>query len=214
MKKQFSKLLCGSLLAAGLSVPVVNAGTEAYLGEIMWVGFNFCPRGTLPAEGQLLPIAQNSALFSLLGTDYGGDGRTTFALPDMRGRVSVSSGQGPGLSNYRQGAKTGQESITQVPAHTHTLGSSASATLKANSSTASLENNVATPTGNMLANGQRAAVYAPAPVVSTDVADMDAASVVVSGSTDSTGLSSVDVRQPTIALKACIATVGVFPSRN
>jgi microcystin-dependent protein len=214
MKKQLSKLLCGSLLAAGLSVPAANAGTEAYIGEIMWVGFNFCPRGTMPAEGQLLPISQNTALFSLLGTDYGGDGRTTFALPDMRGRVSVSSGQGPGLSNYRQGAKTGQESITQVPAHTHTLGSSASATLKANSSTASLENNVATPTGNMLANGQRAAIYAAAPVVSTDVADMDAASVVVSGSTDSSGSSSVDVRQPTIALKACIATVGVFPSRN
>ena len=89
MKKQFSKLLCGSLLAAGLSVPAVNAGTEAYIGEIMWVGFNFCPRGTMPAEGQLLPIAQNSALFSLLGTDYGGDGRTTFGLPDMLSLIHI-----------------------------------------------------------------------------------------------------------------------------
>jgi microcystin-dependent protein len=214
MKKQFSKLLCGSLLALGLSAPVANAGSDLYIGEIMWVGFNFCPRGTMPAEGQLLPIAQNSALFSLLGTDYGGDGRTSFGLPDMRGRVSVSSGQGPGLSNYRQGTKLGQETINQVPAHTHTLGSSASATLKANGSTASLENNVAAPTGNMLANGQRAAIYAPAPALPAGVADMNAASVVVSGSTDSSGSSSVDVRQPTIALKACIATTGTYPPRN
>ena len=82
---------------------------DPFLGEIMMVGFNFAPRGWATCDGQLLPIAQNSALFSLLGTTYGGDGRTTFGLPDLRGRVPVHPGSGPGLTPRTLGQRGGVE---------------------------------------------------------------------------------------------------------
>ena len=81
--------------------------SEPYLGQIQPFGFNFPPRGWSLCDGQLLPIAQNSALFSLLGTFYGGDGRTTFALPDLRGRAALHFGQGPGLTIRRIGERSG-----------------------------------------------------------------------------------------------------------
>ena len=84
-------------------------GPDPFIGEIMQVGFNFAPRGWALCDGQLLPIASNQALFSLLGTTYGGDGRTTFALPDLRGRVSLHPGTGPGLSTRRLGERAGAE---------------------------------------------------------------------------------------------------------
>ncbi|CAN5528847.1 hypothetical protein BH23BAC4_BH23BAC4_03010 [soil metagenome] len=100
-------------------------GSEPYVGEIVMYGFNFPPRGWAHCNGQLLEIAQNTALFSLLGTTYGGDGQYNFALPDLRGRVPLHPGQGPGLSNRSQGEAAGQESVTlttsQLPAHTHGL---------------------------------------------------------------------------------------------
>src|SRR3954454_18083876 len=96
---------------------------DQYIGEIRAFAFNFAPLGWAFCEGQLLPINQNQALFSLLGTTYGGDGRTTFALPDLRGRVPISSGQGPGLQNYDLGQTGGEETVTltgnQVGAHSH-----------------------------------------------------------------------------------------------
>ncbi len=81
--------------------------SEPFIGEIKMFGGNFAPRGYAFCEGQLLPISQNTALFSLLGTIYGGDGRTTFALPDLRGRAPIHQGNGPGLSNYQLGQKGG-----------------------------------------------------------------------------------------------------------
>lgn len=94
------------------AAPAAHAGPDAYLGEIVTVGFNFCPRGTMEADGRLLPISDNTALFSLFGTMYGGDGRTTFALPDLRGRTVIGAGQGPGLPDYRVGQKGNLESGT------------------------------------------------------------------------------------------------------
>lgn len=98
---------------------------EAYVGEIRMVGFNFAPVNWALCNGQLLSIAQNAALFSLLGTFYGGNGQTTFALPDLRGRVPINFGQGPGLSNYSIGDIGGTESVTlltqQMPAHNHLI---------------------------------------------------------------------------------------------
>ncbi|WP_369983015.1 phage tail protein [Thalassolituus sp.] len=218
MKKQFSKFVCGSMLAtalvSGVTVPKVHAAAEPFLGEVMWFAGNFCPRGWASADGQLLAISQYSALFSLLGTMYGGDGRTTFGLPDLRGRVAVNAGQGPGLSNYIQGHRAGQESTNEVPAHTHALGNGVVATLNANGSTASLETNVASPSGNMLANGQRAAIYGPQSTAPADTVTLHSSSVSVTGSTQSTGTTYVDIRQPTLALKSCIALQGVFPSRS
>ena len=99
--------------------------SEPYIGQIIMFAGDFAPKGWQFCQGQLLSIAQNSALFSILGTTYGGDGRTTFALPDLRGRVPIQPGQGPGLSAYGLGQAAGQENVTllipNIPAHNHTL---------------------------------------------------------------------------------------------
>src|SRR5580704_15922794 len=96
-----------------------------FLGMIITVGFNFAPRGWALCNGQLMPISQNTALFSLLGTTYGGNGTTTFALPNLQSRVPVHFGQGPGLSPYVIGQSGGAETvaltINQLPAHTHAI---------------------------------------------------------------------------------------------
>ncbi|MEO0589463.1 MAG: tail fiber protein [Pseudomonadota bacterium] len=111
---RFSAITTGALAVAAsfgaLSAPA--QARDAYIGEIMMFGGTFCPRNWAPAQGQLLPISSNSALFSILGTTYGGDGRTTFGLPDLRGRVPVGVGQGPGLSSYSLGAKGGAENTS------------------------------------------------------------------------------------------------------
>lgn len=97
--------------------------SEPFLGEIRMVGFNYAPDGWAPCDGRLLPIAQNSALFALLGTTYGGDGIVNFALPDLRGRVAVGMGNGPGLTPILQGQRSGTEAVTltigQMPQHAH-----------------------------------------------------------------------------------------------
>src|SRR5215211_7135341 len=102
--------------------------SEPFIGQIMLVPYNFAPRGWAFCSGQILPIAQNTALFSLLGTTYGGNGQTTFALPDLRGRVPMSFGQGAGLPNHSLGEVAGAETITllqtQMPAHTHSVACS------------------------------------------------------------------------------------------
>ena len=108
--------------------------TDPYIGEIRNFGFNFTPRGWASCQGQLLPISSNTALFSLLGTMYGGDGQVTFALPDLQGRVSLSAGQGRGLSARVQGEVGGEEQVTltaaQVAAHQHGVAASAEASSK------------------------------------------------------------------------------------
>lgn len=101
------KILLFFMLTIGLKA----MATECFIGEVRMFAGNFAPRNWAFAHGQLLPIAQNQALFSILGTIYGGDGRTTFALPDLRGRVPVGAGRGPGLTNIRQGAKGGSENF-------------------------------------------------------------------------------------------------------
>ena len=99
--------------------------SEPFVAEIRIVGFNFAPRGWAFCDGQLLPISQNTALFSLIGTTYGGDGRTTTALPNLKGRLPMHPGRGPGLTARRLGQRGGTEMVTlseaQMPNHTHTL---------------------------------------------------------------------------------------------
>ena len=105
-------MMSAALVAAGLSVSMpAQAGNDVFIGEVSLVGFNFCPRGTMEADGKLLQISKHQALFSLYGTMYGGDGRTTFALPDLRGRTVIHEGQGAGLSSYLQGQRGGMETL-------------------------------------------------------------------------------------------------------
>src|SRR6266498_3458664 len=107
-----------------------------FLGMIILVPYNFAPRGWAFCNGQILSIAQNTALFSLLGTTYGGNGQTTFALPNLQSRVPVHFGQGPGLSSYALGQQAGTESVTllvtQLPQHNHTVGASTQSDITGN----------------------------------------------------------------------------------
>jgi microcystin-dependent protein len=104
--------------------------SEPFVGQIMTGGFNFAPKGWASCNGALLPISQNTALFSLLGTQFGGDGKSNFALPNFQGNVPVGFGQGPGLSDYEIGETNGAESHTlqpsEIPSHTHTVAPQAS----------------------------------------------------------------------------------------
>jgi len=186
-----------------------SRSAEPFLGEIAMFAGNFAPRGWAFCDGQLLSISQNSALFSLLGTIYGGDGRTTFALPDLRGRVPIHTGQGPGLSDYRQGQRGGAEFITldaqQIPSHSH----QATVAINAGGSIG-LTN---TATGNVLATQSRGEVFPTLYSSGTNVTTLrsDAATITV----ENTGGSlSHENRMPYLAVRYIIALQGVYPSRN
>lgn len=168
--------------------------SEPFLGEIRAFGFPFAPPGWAACQGQMMSISQNSALFSLLGTMYGGDGRVTFGLPDLRGRTAISFGQGRGLSNRSQGELAGSEQVTltagQIPPHTHGV------------------------TASSQASGKSPATSLPA---------YTANSPSYGGATDLTmspqmiqpnpGGQPHDNMQPYLVLNYCIATEGIFPSR-
>ncbi|KPV93697.1 Phage Tail Collar Domain protein [Pseudoalteromonas sp. P1-9] len=186
---------------------------DPLLGQIMLFAGNFAPRGWAFCDGQLLAISQNSALFSILGTTYGGDGRTTFALPDLRGRVAVHEGNGPGLSPYRLGEKGGVEDVTlntlQIPSHSHIAGS---VSLPVSSSEATSSNPVDHVLASAMTNISRETA------VSTNVyadADMANSNMKTAGSTGATGGSQSHTNvQPYLATNYIIAVQGTFPSRN
>ncbi|MCX7554487.1 tail fiber protein [Marinicella sp. S1101] len=171
--------------------------SEPFVGEIRMFAGNFAPRGWAFCDGQLLAVSQNDALFSLLGTIYGGDGRTTFGLPDMRGRLSLHAGQGPGLSNRRLGAKAGAENVTltvnQLPSHRHAI----------NATTTGGDN--ANPLGNKLAESSED-IY-------TD--ELDNPSQMNSSSLSNTGGSQSHTNiMPFLCINYIIALVGIYPSRQ
>lgn len=171
---------------------------EGYLASIIGFGSNFAPRAWATCSGQLLPIAQNTALFSLLGTIYGGDGRTTFALPDLRGRAPISAGTGPGLSTYREGQRGGVETVTltvsQIPSHNHVVYPGYSNTP-----------GQVSPANHYPANlGAPNAVYG-----ATKSGNMGAATV------GNTGGSQWHTNmQPYLTIYWIICTQGLFPSRS
>lgn len=171
--------------------------SEPFLGEIQMVGFNFAPRGWAFCNGSLLSIAQNDALFALLGTIYGGDGQTTFALPDLRGRIPLNQGQGPGLTNRVIGEAGGAESVTliegQMPAHSHQMW------IATNGTRTSAAN------GNLLAGGE-ADIYSRSATPSVGLAPSQLASA---GSS-----LPHDNMQPVLAVNFIISLEGIFPSRN
>lgn len=185
---------------------------EPFLAEIKMFGGNFAPRGYAFCNGQILSIAQNTALFSLLGTTYGGNGQTTFALPDLRGRTPIHWGPGPGLSNYDIGQVGGTETttllITQIPSHTHvaTLGTLA---IRAKNAAG----NSQTAAGNVPAN-EAAGVTATYSNAVPD-ASMNAAALAGAPALANTGGGQpVSIIQPYLAVTFIIALEGIFPSRN
>ena len=204
-----------AVVSTTLSTAPVKAGGDPYLADIMMVAFTFCPRGWAEANGQLLPINQNQALYSLLGTTYGGDGRTSFALPDLRGRSPIAIGQGPGLPNYTIGQKGGEETTTttllNLPSHTHNVVNVPTADLMATRNGPTTN----APAGNLLPtftagnNVYATSMGTPAPMHDGTVA-LDVQ--VTLGNTGG-GLPQNNM-QPFEVLRYCIAVNGVFPSRN
>ena len=192
--------------------------TEPFIGQIIQGGWNFAPRGYAYCNGQQLGIAQNTALFSLLGTTYGGNGTTTFGLPDLRGRSMINQGQSPGLSNYVLGQMGGAESVTltlpNLPAHNHPF--TGTGTLGAAIGKAS----EATPdNGSVLARSVDAAspppsipeIYLPPGTATT----VNLAGVNISGTTGVVGNNQpAATLSPYTCVSVVIALQGIFPSRN
>jgi microcystin-dependent protein len=171
---------------------------EPFIGQIMMVGFNFAPEGWAKCDGQLLSINQNQALFSLLGTQYGGDGETTFGLPDLRGRVPMHAGNGPGIPNHPIGQKAGEEtttlSLAQIPAHNHPV----------DITTSSAEGDTALPGGHSLAKSGSGGYTTQA----TDT--------LLGGATSANAGSGQahSNMQPYATVNFVIALVGIFPSKS
>jgi microcystin-dependent protein len=212
-------------------------GTNAYVGEMMWVPYNFAPNGFEDCNGQIMSIAQNTALFSLLGTMYGGNGQTTFALPDMRGRSPLHVGQGPGLSNYDQGQVGGQENVTlttaNLPPHNHTSTNTSHThdvpQLPVSIPASSANAIGALPQNSVLAVGALGLGRGPSNLTymynggpaNTSLGPSAAAptQAAVTGSavtsTNPAGASAThENRQPYLVIRCVIATSGVFPPRN
>ncbi|MBU2871896.1 tail fiber protein [Colwellia sp. E2M01] len=176
--------------------------SEAFLGEIRMFAGNFAPRQWAFCDGQILAISQNDALFSLLGTTYGGDGITLFALPDMRGRLPVHQGTGPGLTNKFIGAHYGSERVTltseQMPTHKHEF--------KATVNTATASD----PTNSVLAaqiDGDMSYYSSTTPPATTQLLSQNTVSSVGGGQSHSNLM-------PSLCLNFIIAMFGTYPSRN
>ena len=190
-------VVSAAILAAGVTWSRPAAAVDPFIGTIRYFGFNFAPRNWAFCDGQLLAISQNDALFALIGTTYGGDGRTTFALPDMRGRMPLHRGTGPGLSTRTIGARGGAERVTlnanQI-GHGHALRGSVS------------EGNQTSPAGHALAQDGNDNTYANV----APTAQMAAGSI----GTAPGGGQSHENRSPSLGVFCNIALVGIFPSRN
>jgi len=174
---------------------------DPFIGQILWFAGNFAPRSWAFCQGQTMSIAQNTALFSILGTTYGGNGQTTFQLPNFSGRAAIGAGNGPGLSGYALGQAGGSNyttlTVENLPAHIHTLnGNDTSA------------NNVAAPAGNYLANtaGLTDREYF---VGAGEVTPMGAQALGANG-----GGQAFNNMQPYVGMNFVICLMGIFPSRN
>jgi microcystin-dependent protein len=171
---------------------------DPFVAEIRIFPFNFAPRGWAFCSGQLMPISQNTALFSLLGTMYGGDGKSTFALPDLEGAAPMQQGQGPGLSQHFQGESSGSPTVTliqsEIPQHSHSLNAQGALA------------DTASPAGAAYARVVGATPYKPA-VGQPQVAMAPQAVSPAGGSQPHNNM------QPYLTLNFCLALQGVFPPR-
>jgi len=200
MKAAFSALVFAVVFLSGfVGLPSAMA-QENFIGEIRWVAFDFAPVGWAKCDGQLLPITQNLALFNLLGTTYGGDGQTTFALPNLQGRVAVHQGQGVGLTNRNVGEVGGSEqqtlTVDQLPAHSHSFSVPAST-------------NKATTTN------PKGGVIAVSPKQNDPEFTTTANTSLSSGQTSITGGNQpFNTMPPFVTLNCIIALQGSFPSQE
>lgn len=215
MKKSFPFNMTLKILVLGtltnLSTAMNAQAFEPFISEIKQFPYTFCPRGWAEANGQLLNIASNTALFSLVGTIYGGDGRTTFGLPNLNGRVAKGQGTGPGLSTVRQGEKGGSNTVVlttnQLPNHSH------SATTISSLNVTDADGNTSSPENAILADDGRDRVYnREEPGVSLAPNAVTSSSTLKSAGSASP--TAIDRRQPSIGMRFCIATTGIYPSRS
>jgi microcystin-dependent protein len=200
---------------------------DTFIGQIIMFAGNFAPRDWAFCDGELLPISQNQSLYSILGTTYGGDGRTTFGLPDFRGRVPIGQGQGNGLTTRRMGEQIGIEDVTlstaQMPIHSHAAettisGSSVTAKLKASSA----EGTTNVPLNNYLAKPsniglQSINMYDSSADIemASDAIEIDLSAVTANTTTDDTGGNSAHNNiQPSLVMNYIICVNGVYPSRS
>ena len=180
---------------------------EGMIGEVRMFGGNFAPRAWALCDGQLLPISQNTALFSILGTIYGGDGRTTFALPDVRGRAVISPGTGPGLPTYREGQRSGTEShtllTTEMASHNHNYVNQASNNPPFSGQASNPSQMIVTPS---LGNATDVKRYS-----ATQNTAMHADFFVVG---NAGGSIPFDIMMPSLAVNYIICMQGIFPTRS
>ena len=190
---------------------------DPFIADIILFAGNFAPRNWALCQGQFLAISSNQSLFSILGTTYGGDGRTTFALPDLRSRVPIGTGQGPGLSNRQLGSKGGLENVgltqAQMPSHTHVGDVSGLGTqLQAHTAT---EANSTTPGPTVVlskfTNPSDVFLYSTLDAPLVDLGGVGVLNPAIANAGNGQGHQN---RQPLIALNYIIALFGVFPSRN
>jgi len=187
--KTISRLAIVLLFISSFSLQSSHAQQEGFIGEIRMFAGNFAPRGWAFCDGQLIAVSSNTALFSILGTIYGGDGRTTFALPDLRGRTPIGPGNGPGLSSYRLGQKGGTETFTlttqNMPMHAHSIPTFA-----------------VDPNGADFKQGNAA------------VMTLGNAATGIINSANMGGSQPVNNVQPYVAIHYIICLQGTFPSRS
>lgn len=187
---------------------------EPFLGQIQPFGFNFAPRTWAKCDGQLIAISSNTALFSLLGTTFGGDGRTTFGLPDLRGRSIVHLGRGPGLSTISWGERGGRELVQlaelNMPNHSHTLvnGVANVSVFTTDSDSTSSESDGGV--NGLGTGGEMPEIYRESPTAIDKIAGVQ-----ISGATSPSGGSQpFESRNPFLGINVCIAQQGIFPSRS
>tara|TARA_Y100001956_G_C4121212_1_gene187520 strand:- start:1073 stop:1768 length:696 start_codon:yes stop_codon:yes gene_type:complete len=231
MNRLTKKLVLGAGLIPSLmlSSEVLACSDTPMLGTMCAFAGNFAPRGYALAQGQLLSISQNTALFSILGTTYGGDGRTTFGLPDTRGRALVGSGNGPGLSNYALGQKGGVEFVTlteaQMPVHTHGAATSIGGSIDISGiidlHAFSGNSDDKSPVNNVLAQSKGKPLYASSAPDVTMSPDSISFNLLATNNLSATtnlsssgGAQSHENRMPYVAVNWIIALQGLYPSRN
>ncbi|MCP3129376.1 phage tail protein [Shewanella sp. KJ2020] len=198
--------------------------SDPFIGQISMFAGNFAPRGWALCNGQLLSISQNSALFAILGTTYGGDGQTTFGLPNLQGRVPVHQGQSPGTSLYTLGQASGTENVTltinELPAHNHTVALSGTGNVSVAQGVSSANGNTPTPGPTTVpakvASGLNALNAYSTTAPDTTLLPVNTTTTVnVSGNTGVVGNNlPVPIVQPYVVVNFIIALEGVFPSRN